>query len=134
MATSPIIINFKLSSSPGGPATAVFSADPELEKVAWGTTADLVWTLQPSGPEASMAQFHPQQGIVFAPSAKYPAVWPNAQPAAVPGSGNMQYSVLDPNYGTNQDPIIYKYNVTVVVGTDVYTWDPEEENDPKGGG
>lgn len=124
----PIVITFNLSDT----GTAMFSAYPELDEVPWGTSPTLVWTLKP-GPSASAAAFHPEVGVLFVPSATYPAVWPNAQPAPVPGTDGRQYSAVDPNTEEGAETTIYKYNVSVVVDGQTYVWDPEEENKGQGG-
>ena len=126
--TDPILITFNLSDE----GTPMFSAHPELDQVPWGTSPTLLWTLKP-GPNASAAKFHPEVGVRFVPSARYPAVWPNAQPAPVPGSSTLQYSASDPNNQPGAQTTIYKYNVSVVVNGETYTWDPEEENEGEGG-
>lgn len=123
----PIVITFNLSDR----GTPLFSAHPELDQVPWGTAPTLVWTLK-AGPNASAARFHPEVGIRFVPSAKYPAVWPNAQPAPVPASAGIQYSALDPNTEKGAKTTIYKYNVTVVIDGKTYVYDPEEENEGEG--
>lgn len=124
----PIVITFNLTDR----GVPMFSAHPELDQVPWGTSPTLVWTLEP-GPNASQALFHPAVGIRFVPSIKYPAKWPNAQPAPVPGTDGRQYSASDPNTDRDATTTIYKYNVTVVVDGKTYEWDPEEENEGKKG-
>jgi hypothetical protein len=123
----PIVITFNL----GPTGRPMFSAHPELDQVPWGTTATLVWVLKP-GPNASAALFHPEVGIRFVPSVKYPAVWPYEQPAPVPGTKSMEYAAEDPNTQPGAKTTVYKYNVTVVVDGKTYTWDPEEENEGEG--
>jgi hypothetical protein len=126
-----IVITVALEGDPKAP-TAVFSADPELEKVPWGTSPTLMWTLKASGAPASGARFAPQKGIFFTPSTTYPAHWPNAQPTPVAGSDGLQYSVVDANQALHKQDITYKYTVAVVVNGHVYAWDPEDENEGKG--
>jgi hypothetical protein len=123
----PILITFDMSPT-GQPE---FTATPELDKVPWGSSPTLLWKLAP-GPGADGAQFDPVNGIHFQVSAQYPAQWPNAQPTPVADSNGLQYSASDPNTVPDQVTTIYKYNVTVVLNGQSYTWDPEEENEGKG--
>jgi len=127
MDIDPIVVSFDLTPA-GRPMFAVY---PTLDKVPWGTSPTLVWTLK-AGPNASAALFHPEIGIRFVPSRRYPAVWPNAQPAPVPTSAGLQYSAEDPNNKPGAETTIYKYNVTVMIDGKTYTWDPEEENEGEG--
>ncbi|MGE3274386.1 MAG: hypothetical protein AB7O67_04700 [Vicinamibacterales bacterium] len=128
--TLPITIYFTLDE-PGG--TPTFSADPELEKVPWGTCATLVWSLQASGAAAKDATFCPKKGIYFVSSATYPAPWPNDQPTPVPEASGLQYQVEDPNVKYHKKDITYKYNVTVIADGKAHVWDPEDEDEGHGG-
>lgn len=127
MDINPILIAFDLSPT-GRP---MFSAKPELDKVPWGSAPTLMWTLK-TGASASAAVFHPEIGVRFVPSKKYPAVWPNAQPVPVPDSKGLKYEAQDPNTQPGATTTIYKYDVSVVVDGKTYTWDPEEENEGEG--
>jgi hypothetical protein len=131
VALDPIVITFDMLTTPQGDV-AQFSAYPELDEVPWGTSPTIVWALK-TGPNASDAQFHPAVGIRFVTSARYPAQWPYGQPAPVPGTAGAKYSVVDPNTAEDAETTVYKYNVTVVLDGQTYTWDPEEENEGKTG-
>lgn len=123
----PIVITFNL-----GPAgRPMFSGHPKVDEVPWGTVATLTWVLKPS-PSASAAVFHPEVGIRFVPSRRYPAEWPFPQPEPVPGTNGLEYATIDANTKPGSDTTVYKYNVTVVVDGKTYTWDPEEENKGQG--
>jgi hypothetical protein len=112
----------------------IWSADPELDKIPWGTAALLLWQLIP-GSGAPGAAFPPKRGIYFESSAAYPETWPNPQPAPVPTPLDVpttQYEAKDPNFGKQSEPIRYKYMVTVVANDHTYDWDPEIENEDGG--
>ena len=127
-------IGFDLVPDASGALKPKFTADPELEKIPYGTVATLMWVLVP-GPKAAGAVFAQDHGIYFVQSAAYPNPWPNQEPAPVPAQLRiLQYFVEDPNVEPHKESITYKYNVTVTCDGKIYTWDPETENESGGPG
>ena len=127
-------ITFDLVPDAKGGVRPVFTADPTMEKIAYGTAPTLVWQLVP-GPGAPSAQFTQEHGVYFAESQLYPNTWPNKEPAPVPEQTRLlEYWTEDPNKEPHKEDIIYKYTVRVTVDGKVYAWDPEDDNEGGGPG
>lgn len=115
MSTTNVAITITAPATPGGTPTA--ETAPPTADIPYGTTDIIQWTI-------TGATFPPTSGVVFAPDASCPAVWPGQQPTFVTST---QYQVDDTP--PSNTPVTYSYTVTYIYNGVTYSYDPIVRNE-----